>query len=263
MFPSTPNIPNNDLITLRIMNLNHSSLRLVRLFLFFALLSSAIASISVRPSTLKKRTRRILKGNSLAASIGFRQIIRLQRQIIRKRSCNVRVCFALDGSASISISEYNIQKNLVRLIASLVSLDMDAKYSAFQYGLASLGISLLTSDARTFLKKVQKSRLAKASKTFVIAGVATCLSSIRTASNGAGKIVLIGDGRSNFADTSLPLVTRAIRDEDIIAIAIGFPSATNFFRKITKKNDSKTFNLSGYGAIGESIGQILDIVCKD
>lgn len=45
------------------------------------------------------------------------------RKLVEQGGCKVNVCFALEGSSSISSEEFGAQRNIVRLISSVVMVD--------------------------------------------------------------------------------------------------------------------------------------------
>lgn len=133
----------------------------------------------------------------------------------------MRLCFALDGSRSQSRSDYELQKDMVNIIASVASIDK-ASFSAVQYGLVNRAISTRTNNVRAFRNRVEGSKFEAASQSFIGAGLGFCISNVKRGPAGDGrKVVVFSDGQPGLGDTFLPNVLSAVKDEEIIAIGVG------------------------------------------
>lgn len=189
--------------------------------LFVLLVPQTLAQSGSFNQVLRRRAAEIIRQNSLAASIGVSRLVNLQRLISRRGKCNVRLCFALDGSSSQTRKDYELQKDMVNIIASVASIDR-ASFSAVQYGLVNQAISSRTSNVRAFRKRVEGSRFQAARQSLIGAGLGFCISNVKRGSAGDGrKIVVFSDGQPALGDAFLPNVLSAVKGEEIIAIGVG------------------------------------------
>lgn len=125
---------------------------------------------------------------------------------VAERGCDPNVCFALDGSGSITDAEYELQKDFVKLVAGTISADPGAQFAAVQYGISLERLTpRLTSDADKFILDISGSEHSKASSTFIAPGLGYCIRQFRRTAGEANKIVLLGDGRSNLDSRNPPL----------------------------------------------------------
>ncbi|CDF33027.1 unnamed protein product [Chondrus crispus] len=204
-----------------------------RLLLFLAALILTLGSVCDAQPNLVRKARALLRGNRLAQSVGVNGIVRLFKEVNRGRRCNMRLCFALDGSGSISPVQFKVQQDLVKLLAS-VAREGGATFSAVQYGLSNTAISTPTGNAPKFRRAVDDSIFQRAPRTFIGSGLGFCISNLKTEPRGRGRrILLLGDGRSNFFTLALPLVLSTLNDIQISAVGIGFPRNSRTLLDIT------------------------------
>lgn len=231
---------------------------LLHLTLFSILLASRFTSISclISPAAINHNhtqhheTNDPVRNTSRPNSDSYIQS--LKSQIQGSGSCSkTRICFALDGSGSISPSEYSLQIKFAETIASIISVNPSAQFAAIQYGLRNVEISPLTDDLQFFRTSLNSSKPSHASRTFIAAGIGGCAVELRgkstsintdLESNGTHhsmstknglersdkKIVLLGDGRGNFGISPVQVASK-IEEEigaDLFAIGIGFPDVS-------------------------------------
>lgn len=122
----------------------------------------------------------------------------------RVRGCNANVCFAIDGSGSISAANFNAQKQFVQDVASVIATGTNpVELAAVQYGTSASVISELTVDAGKFIWDVEATEPLRSPATFVAAGINFCFSRLFRRRHEAKKIVLLGDGRSNIGSSAV------------------------------------------------------------
>ncbi|CDF33028.1 unnamed protein product [Chondrus crispus] len=223
------------------------------------------------PSSLKKETkcavfvpdaRTIVQKNPVAASLGAKTIDSLQTEVCRDGSCDISLCFALDGSGSISAEEYQVQKDLVKLIAILAA-PANATFSAVQYGLANEFISVSTSDPFAFMKYVDNSVLLRAPRTFLTAGLGFCISQVNENPKAGGKkVVVLGDGRDNYMESSLALVLKSAESVDIFAVGIGNSLDTQKLLEITGGQKNHVYTASNYADVGQVVVDLVRALCS-
>lgn len=204
----------------------------------------------------------IIEKNVLAASLGVVEVDTLQKELCEEGDCNISLCFALDGSGSVSSTEFQVQKDLVKLIAS-VAAPGKASFSAVQYGLSNTFISANTQNLSEFTDSVQKSELMKAKRTFLSAGLGFCISQLESQPQGAGrKIVVLGDGRANFAENSLSIVLGAAKKIDIYAVGIGFPKDSKRLLELAGNRKDRVFGISRYSNIVDVVFKLARSLCN-
>jgi len=262
----------------RVVDNNSCKMHFVQLLTVFVVSLLVLAvegqTVSRRP-TIGTLAGSQLRRNSFLTARVTRKLRHLQRSIITNGGCNVKMCFALDGSGSISRAEYRLQQEFVQIIAAVASVDGAASFSAVQYGLRNVGISSLTSDIGDFITSVGTSELEKAPRTFVAAGLGFCIQEVRSSNDtdstgngghvaiqGPSKIVLLGDGRTNFGISPIPIANLfdSLEDSSICAIGIGFPNV-RALRDIVGGDIGNVFIVDSYVNLVRIVGDIISDAC--
>ncbi|PXF44451.1 hypothetical protein BWQ96_05779 [Gracilariopsis chorda] len=214
-------------------------------------------------SLLEARTQALTEDNTVAKELGESLVLKIQQNIVRHGKCDSRSCFAIDGSASISPSAFQFQKDLVKLLASFAALDDEAEFSAVQYGLANRPISLETSNITEFLTSLETAKQANASRTFIGAGIATCIRRIRRgeAESAKGTIFVLGDGQANFALGFLDEVLAEVKDERLVAVGFGNVNRS-LLETIAGTDQDSVFLLPSYADFHIIIYSLLLNICS-
>ena len=145
---------------------------------------------------------------SLAADLPvYSRIAKSKADEIRERlvaagGCNANLCFAIDGSGSMSDEEFTNQKNFVLDVASIIGVDEVAEFAAVQYSTSTSKITPLTVDNAEFIEKVLHAKQRKG-KSFVTGGINYCFSQLWRRPFDANKIVLLGDGKANVGSSAV------------------------------------------------------------
>ena len=205
----------------------------------------------------------LIPNNGFITPENLLQIRAIQQQVAAKGSCNPNICFALDGSGSISSADYSAQKDFAQLIAAIISVDPDAAYAAVQYGLRNIAISDLTSDANSFLLDLDGSILAGAPRTFIAAGLGYCINQLRPRIEDANKIILFGDGRSNFGGNPVSVAQRFLPPRgsgSICAVGIGFQN-TAVLQAIVGGNPNRVLQVDEYFELMDILEVIISDIC--
>ncbi|PXF44993.1 hypothetical protein BWQ96_05240 [Gracilariopsis chorda] len=211
---------------------------------------------------LEARTQVLLDTNQVAKRIGRTSVFNLQREVLVRGFCNRPLCFALDGSASIPAADFEFQRGLISLLASFAAIDTESEFSAVQYGLATTGISLPTSNITLFLQRVSLSRQVNASRTFISAGLASCLRQVRRGNETSGIIVVLGDGRANFATDSLDQVLQEVDDELVVSVGVGTFLNPNLLKKLSRWVPERVFLFDSYSDINaKAVSALLSRIC--
>ncbi|KAI0557139.1 von Willebrand factor A-like protein [Gracilaria domingensis] len=236
---------------------------MIRIFIaFFALFAAAQAAINqaAAQARIDAINSPLLKDpvNQAAVSEAV--------QIAVETNCDPNICFALDGSGSISEDEFELQKDFVEIIAGTVALDEESQYAAIQYGLRPRFISRLTKDADRFLLDVEGTLQLGSPRTFIAPGIAGCMRQLNRVEGEANTIILLGDGRSTFDSRDPPLDPPSIAqvflsepNNSISAVAVSFPN-TDMLKAITGRED-RVFEVADWSKVLDVIAELVGQVC--
>lgn len=125
---------------------------------------------------------------------------RIRQKIKAAGGCNANVCFAIDGSGSISPEEFNAEKLFVLNVVSLLT-DNPVELAAVQFSTSTNPIQSLTADDEQFIRRVQDTNQIPGSS-FVTGGVNYCLSELFHRPGESNKIVLLSDGQRNIGGSA-------------------------------------------------------------
>lgn len=189
----------------------------------------------------------------------MRQISAVHQEVLDK-GCNMNLCFALDGSKSISENEFTDQKNFVDLIVAITGTDRRANYCAVQYHSNRTPISPLTGNKDTFLRRVQAAKL-KRGGTNIAAGIRYATHQLRSQVGDANKLVLLGDGFKTVGRSPKSAARSFLRVAGpICAVAVG-PSDIKGLTDITG-DANRVFNIGQFLELSEIIVQVVVDVCE-
>ncbi|PXF44992.1 hypothetical protein BWQ96_05239 [Gracilariopsis chorda] len=187
-------------------------------------------------------------------------------EIVEETGCEPNLCFAIDGSSSITDDEFQLQLDFVALITGLVSLDEQSGYSAIQYGLRPKFMSRFTQDAAAFLLKVEGTRQLRSVRTFIAPGIGGCMRQFRRVRGQANKIILLGDGRSTFDSRDPPLDPPSIAaqflaepNNSICAVGVSFDT-TELLEEITGDPD-RVFSVADWMSVVDVLADLVEQVC--
>lgn len=160
----------------------------------------------------------------------------LRRKIQAAGGCNVNVCFAIDGSGSISRQAFTNEKDFVLDVVSVI-VDNPVELGAVQYASSVSTITDLTPDDAKFNELIQFRTPQLGGLSFVVGGINACFSQLSRRRGEALKLVLLGDGRSNIGSSAVRRANQFRRfggevctvgagfkdDRELLAIAGGDP----------------------------------------
>lgn len=235
------------------------ALRMIFFFIAFVRLTSAFS--------YQTALRSVLDPNSLLTkSEENMKFVKAAMDVVRKKKCNLNICFAVDGSGYMHGKDFKMQLDFINLVAGIVSLDPTSRYAAIQYGRRSSVISRLTRDTKSFLLNVKGTVQQCSSRTFVARGISRCARQLRRAKRGAKKIVVLGDGRSRFQTYGPPRdpvsVSQAFLSDPshgICAVGVNFRD-TSMLEQITG-DASKVFMVSDWESVLDALDALVVQVC--
>lgn len=178
------------------------------------------------------------------------------KKSIAKPHCNINVCFALDGSSSISSSSYKIQQTVVRDVVNYISTgNMKIGLAAVQYGISSTAISPFTVDRKAFLSALAASTQLKLEGKFVTAGLNYCISELYEKRGRKNHIVLFGDGKSNVGSDPGDRAALFFKTGGVVyAVGVGDPQNITALTDIAGGARQGVFGIKGnYSACDASI----------
>ena len=193
------------------------------------------------------------------------KIEEIQERLAKAGGCNANICFAIDGSGSMSKKEFSNQKNFVLDVASIVGVDEVAEFAAVQYSTANTAITPLTVDSAHFIEKVLHSNQKKG-KSFVTGGINYCFSQLWRRPFDANKIVLLGDGKANVGSSAVRRADLFRKIGGVVAVvSAGKPDEDKLLKIAGGKFDhvfevTNFFDVLGLQANVEDL--VLDI-CKE
>lgn len=180
--------------------------------------------------------------------------------------CDPNVCFALDGSRTINSTNFQLQKDFVKLVAGVISLDEQSQFAALQYGLRSDVISDLTLDAEDFLLKVDGAKKVGYRRTFVAFGIFGCIQQLLKTPFEANHIVLLGDGdddilvrHSGFNAESVAKRFLFSPHNAISAVAVGFSDTSHLERIVG--NPNRVFEVDEWAEVVDVTAELVEDVC--
>lgn len=203
---------------------------------------------------------------SSARAVNFlEQILEVLNQASQIRgqssdSCNVNLCFAIDGSDNLSPSQFGIEQDFVRGVVQDVSEDNEIGVAAVQFGIANRVISPLTEDVPAFLKALADSTFGDASRSFTGAGVVYCAGQLLGDSSRRRVMVVIGTGRTDIGGS--PIARANLFKEEggeVIAVGVGDTNSKNL--NGIASGSKNVFSLSSASEIGNVVDDVVSEIC--
>lgn len=185
---------------------------------------------------------------------------------VAEGGCDPNVCFALDGSRAINSTNFQLQKDFVKLVAGVISLDEESQFAALQYGLRAHMISELTLNAEDFLLKVDKAIQVRNRRTFVAMGIFGCIQQLMKTPFEANHIVLLGEGKddllvrhSGFNAESVAKRFLYSPHNAISAVAVGFSDTSDLARIVGSPN--RVFEVDEWSEVVDVTAELVENVC--
>lgn len=187
----------------------------------------------------------------------------LQERIDR-RGCNVSVCYALDGSASLGLAEFSRIKEFVQVVALIVDTDEEARNGAIQFGLSNSLVSNLTTNATQFVQEVALTLFDAAPRTFTAAGVNGCSVQLRGTSSGSRIVtVVLSDGQTNFGVDATRLTQSFVEDipsADVLSVAVGDADFAEL--QSVSTNRSSVIDLRSEEQLSNATKRTVEFICQ-
>ena len=185
----------------------------------------------------------------------------------RARGCNANVCFAIDGSGSISSQDFEAQIVFVGDAAAVLhSEENPVKLAAVQYGNTTSPISRLTVDVNALSLALVRTTQLGSPTTAVGRGINFCIRQLRRTRGEANKIVLLGDGRSTIGPNAVRRADLFRRlGGEVCAVGAGFSDDSELLA-IAGGDPEKVFVVGNFIDVLELqfiIENLVDQICGD
>lgn len=177
-----------------------------------------------------------------------------------KHGCPVSVCFAFDGSSTISPAVYSRQKEVAYLIASVLSADTKATFSAVQYTRTTSSIVPNTVNYWGFWDKVAKSKRKGGFSANLGSGLGYCGFQVRKDRKKKGVVVVLGSGKSNVGFNP-KFVASAIRRSGKV-VAVSTSGSKFMYKKTLDTNSRDVITMQSAYQYNTGLRQIVAAICK-
>lgn len=186
------------------------------------------------------------------------------RRIAESNDCGPNICFAIDGSGSISNAEFQLQKDFVQMVVAILHTDLDKlRVSALQYGDQISPISPRTQDINSFLAKLDKSSVRAFPRSSIGKAITSCSEQLLDYPHEPAIIIVIGDGRDNFGPDAVSISTafkKSHRNGSISTVATGFANETSL-KAIAKAGGGDLFAIDDFFEIIYLVLEIVEDAC--
>lgn len=189
---------------------------------------------------------------------------------VRASGCDTRVCFAFDGSRQMGRRDFETQLDFMTTLTSIVGYNGRSRFMGIQYGSGDkvvANIGRRNSKAEEFVLDLESVRYLRSRRSVIGSAVAYCSQRLVTGRSPA-KMVILGDGRSNYKLLRGPLNPAALAKcfrnrsptNDVYAVGVGF-SRTKFFTDITGDRAS-VFRVTEWARILQILPNIVESICS-
>lgn len=174
---------------------------------------------------------------------------RLMRKMQAAGGCNANVCFAIDGSTSISSDEFTNEKNFVLDVVSVL-VDNPVEFAAVQYADRRERISKLTVDDEAFILKVNSTKQMYNPRSLIKSGVNFCFRQLMKRPGEPMKMVILGDARvkNRRVARRTILTTDQFRANggDVSVVAAGAKINKQLMLKLTGGNEELVYDVDNF-----------------
>lgn len=191
---------------------------------------------------------------------------RLQEKIKKAGGCNANVCFAIDGSKSISTKEFGVEKRFVQDVVSVLT-GFPVEVAAVQFSTSTYPIQKLTVDDEQFILKVENTKQIPG-RSFIGGGLNFCYKELRRRKDESMTVVLLSDGQNNVGNFQY-IVSKANGFRrgggDICVVGAG-DQAEKKLKRIAGLGEESCYyqvkNLFDYEKLADHIEQITLSICS-
>lgn len=212
-----------------------------------------------------KRLLRSLVKASVMEHATMRNITKTSRVLLkdikRQRSCNVDVCFALQGDKTITAPTYDLEKVFVQLSGAIVGSDDDASTAAVQYATSTVAIQPNIQDRVEFVKSVGKSEYSGMNKINIGSGLAYCWSQVRRSKNSHKAVILLGSGTTTLGFAPKIVVDVMKREGADIMGVLTSGTKKSYVSEVGISSED-VVELYDYNQMGVALRKVLSNLCS-
>lgn len=193
-------------------------------------------------------------------SLPFAVVRDLRRRVL-EQGCDANICFALDGSGSISEEEFKLSRHFAQDIVSILADRSNARYGGNQFGRTANGIARLTKDRTYFATAMENEKFLDSKKSNMGAGIRFCDKSLAGYYLQANKIVVISDGRNRYTGNPVQSAKRFKKREPngrITSVVVGGHPDYDTLNDIS---DNPVLTVDEYIKLGVIITDLVRMVC--
>ena len=187
-----------------------------------------------------------------------------QRVSLRNETkCNVNVCFVIDGSRAINVSDFRNAIEFTQAPIGIFASDRTVNFGAVQYGRNAYPIYPVSENTTAVLHALEGAKSKLDEKNSIAAGIAYCDSQLAKHQGALSRIVLVGNGRNYFgADPILAANKYTARDPNgaVISVALGPDPHTGILQAIAAGN--RVLRITEYILLAISIDDAIFDVCE-
>lgn len=185
---------------------------------------------------------------------------KLQRiiKMAQASSCLTNICFALDGSDTLTPADYLSQKRFAAVIPAIFSLNNpNTAYAAVQVTDRLTPISTLTTSANNFILNVQGSQFANSQRSSILPGITFCQQQLARRPGQAKKIVVFTNGRAMTMNSYMGETA-----DSICAIGVGNQNS-EVLRAIVGGDRTKVFQVTDFSGFLDVVEGLVREVCSN
>ncbi|KAI0563990.1 von Willebrand factor A-like protein [Gracilaria domingensis] len=185
-----------------------------------------------------------------------------QKTIDVDEAIDINLCFALDGSSSISSAAFQTQKSVVQNVVKAIPTDDEGvRLSAVQYGASVTSISPSTMDRTAFVSDLRSSQQLKSKGTFVTAGLNYCISEIFRTPGSKNVIVLFGDGDNNIGSDPGGRASLFLKFGGVVlSVGVGRSQNMKSLTEIAGNDPGSVFSINRRSSARDVSADLIDIL---
>ena len=200
--------------------------------------------------------------------LAYAKTVHKLKTAVRTSGCEINVCFTFDTSGSVSRRDFQLQKDFILDITSIIGTDPRARFAASQYGRRTYRISNLTPSGSEnavsdFNQAVSRAEFKHDSATSIGSGIVWCDRQLRRQRGDTNKMVVMGDGRNNLGGSPVTRANtfRERTDNGVVsAVGIGFRDES-VLNRIAGDRGS-VFAIQDYVELSFLVEDLVADICK-
>lgn len=190
--------------------------------------------------------------------------VSIQRAIVNRGGCKANVCFAIDGSGSMTSRSFKSEKDFVTDVASIISI-FEPRVAATQYSRSNYPITELTTDVNQMVSNVDTTT-QKGGSTDISAGINYCGKNFESVLGQANKVITLGDGFDNTGGDAVQAANAIFASGGSVAVvSAGENININALLNLTGNNPDLMFTVDNFNdrfALIQIIEELSFAICQ-